>query len=104
MDVVGARPPLGPPDLRGAWAARGAVDRALLDFVRARDRGLIRPAAGVDPARLVAQLALAYPALSLVALVPREANARRLARAQRRDLPVTVWATLAFAGIRGARP
>src|SRR5436853_234166 len=43
----------------------GVIDPALVDFARGADRGLVRVGAGVCPARLVAQLRLAFPAATI---------------------------------------
>jgi hypothetical protein len=81
-----APPPLPPPDLtRRGWF--GAVDRTLLDAVRHHDRGLVRYGPGVDPALLIAEVALAWPGLTVTVPVARRADARGLGRSLRALLP-----------------
>ena len=81
-----APPPLPPPDLtRRGWF--GAVDRTLLDAVRCHDRALLRYGPGIDPALLVAQVARAWPDLTVTVPVARRADAWRLGRALRGLLP-----------------
>jgi hypothetical protein len=85
VEVVpkGKRPaPLPPPDL-GRLDDLDPHDTTLLEFVQQHERGLIRlPAGGaVRPARLVAQVALAYPELRVAVAVTRNADARAVARA-----------------------
>jgi hypothetical protein len=81
-----APPPLPPPD-----AARleglGTLDRALLDAVRSHERALLRYGPGVDLARLVGQVARAWPDLTVTVLAARRADAWRLGRALRALLP-----------------
>jgi hypothetical protein len=81
-----APPPLPPPDFT-RLEGLGAVDRTLLDAVRRHDRALVRYGPGVDLARLVAQVALAWPGLTVTVAVGRRADARRLGRALRALLP-----------------
>ncbi len=59
-----------------AVVANGIVDVDLLSFIRQHHHGLIRYGTQVDPARLVGQIALAYPAatLAVAALRPDEAG------------------------------
>jgi hypothetical protein len=87
VECVGqAPPPLPPPD-----AARlggfGVTDRTLLDAVRHHDRALLRYGPGVDLARLVAEVARAWPDLTVTVAVACRDDARRLGRALRRLLP-----------------
>lgn len=65
------------------------VDRALLDFIREHERGMVivERQGKVSVARLVAQIALAWPKKWLVVLVTRVEEARRLARHLRKFLP-----------------
>jgi hypothetical protein len=81
-----APPPLPPPDL-ARLGGLGAVDRTLLDAVRAHDRALLRHGPGVDPALLVAEVARAWPDLTVTVAVARRADAWRLGRALRGLLP-----------------
>jgi hypothetical protein len=62
---------------RAALGGLGALDEAVLALFRDHDRGLIRfDRRGVDPARLVAQLAAAYPTLRFLAVAYRRADIR----------------------------
>ncbi len=84
IEVVlkGKRPePLPPPDLE-RLDGLAPHDAALLEFVRSRERGLIRfPGGGeVCPARLIAQIALAYSELRIAVAATRNADARAVAR------------------------
>jgi hypothetical protein len=81
-----APPPLPPPDLT-RLEGLGAVDRTLLDAVRRHDRALLRHGPGIDPALLVAQVARAWPGLTVTVPVARRADAWRLGRALRGLLP-----------------
>lgn len=78
---------LSPPDLR-PFVNGKLVDRGLLDFVHATERGLIRydRRGKVRPARLIAQMALAWPDARIVAVVTRARDAARLRRALERLL------------------
>ena len=85
-------PPRAIPAPDAAAARRlGPVDRAMLDLVRDHDRGLVRYQAGaVRPARLIAQLALAYPDMTIAVARKRRTDVHRLGRQLRRLLPGTV--------------
>jgi hypothetical protein len=66
----------------------GPVDRVMLDLVHDHDRGLVRYKAGaVRPARLIAQVALAFPDRTIAVAAKRRADVRRLGRQLRRLLP-----------------
>jgi hypothetical protein len=66
----------------------GPVDRAMLDFVHDHDRGLVRYQAGsVRPARLIAQVALAFRDRTIAVAAKRRADVRRLGRLLRKHLP-----------------
>ncbi len=57
------------------------LDGGLLRLVRHHDRGLVRyEATAVDPAWLIGQVALAFPALTVAVAVARVAEARELAK------------------------
>ena len=76
-----------------AVAARrlGPVDRAMLDLVHDHDHGLVRFKSGaVKPARLIAQIALAFPDMTIAVAAKRRADVRRLGRLLREHLPGTV--------------
>jgi hypothetical protein len=63
----------------------GPVDRAMLKFVHAHDRGLVRFKAGaVRPARLIAQIALAFRDMKIAVALKRRADVRRLGRLLRK--------------------
>ncbi len=69
----------------------GTCDLDFLDLIRFDDRGLIRYVpAGVEPARLIVQAALAWPSLTVVAVVARIDEARRLRRNLLRHVPNVV--------------
>ncbi len=74
---------------RECLAAFQRVDHALLSFVRHHDRGLIwfERQGKVSVARLIAQIALAWPKKGVIVLVTRVEDARRLARRLRKFLP-----------------
>jgi hypothetical protein len=101
--VVSHRSPLGPPDLEGVRKVWTEADEALLEFVRRHERGLIRHGAGVDPVRLVAQMALAFPELTFVVVVTRDDDVRRIARRLKPYLPGTRWVTSASAPAKVGR-
>ena len=72
----------------------GACDLAFLDMVRFHDRGLVRYVpASVDPAWLIAQIALAWPELTIAVAVTRVEEARQLQRQLLRHLPNVVAIT-----------
>jgi hypothetical protein len=73
--------PLPAPDL-DRLAGFGRIDHGLLRFVRDHDRGLIRavPGGKVSVARLLAQVALAWPKKRIIVVAGRIADARRLRR------------------------
>jgi hypothetical protein len=80
IERCGDRPPSLAEPNRGRLRGPRPVDRALLRHVRHRDLGLIRHGAGVDPARLVAQVALAFPDESIAVVAVREADAQAWAQ------------------------
>jgi hypothetical protein len=64
------------------------VDRELLETVRRRDRAVIRyPRGRVQPAKLIAQIAVAWPKKSILILVTRVDEAEKLKRQLGRYLP-----------------
>jgi hypothetical protein len=66
----------------------GPVDQALLELVHDHDHGLVRFKLGaVRPARLIAQIALAFPGLTIAVAAKRRADVRRLGRLLRKHLP-----------------
>ncbi len=66
----------------------GPVDRSMLNFVHAYERGLVRYRVGaVKPARLIALLALAFPDMTIVVACKRRTDIHRLGRQLRRLLP-----------------
>ena len=65
----------------------GPVHRAMLELVHDHDRGLVRYKAGaVRPARLIAQVALAFPDMTIAVAAKRRADVRRLGRLLRKHL------------------
>jgi hypothetical protein len=82
-------PPRAIPEPDFAAARRlGPVDRAMLELVHDHDRGLVRYKAGaVRPARLIAQIALAFRDITLAVAAKRRADVRRFGRQLRRLLP-----------------
>ena len=78
----GTRPgPLPAPEM-GPVMALGPADFAVLNFVRSHDRGLIRPhRPGLAvAARLIAQIAPAWPEQRIVVVAAHAAHVRRVAR------------------------
>jgi hypothetical protein len=66
----------------------GPVDRTMLELVHDHDRGLARYKAGaVRPARLIAQIALAFRDMTIAVAAKRRADVRRLGRLLRKHLP-----------------
>jgi hypothetical protein len=66
----------------------GPVDQAMLELVHDHDRGLVRYKAGaVRPARLIAQVALAFRNMTIAVAAKRRADVRRLGRLLRKHLP-----------------
>jgi hypothetical protein len=70
-----------------AVSKHGLVDQGMLDLVRHRDRGMIYYGPRVNPRWLTAQLALAYPELSIVVATANHTDTARVSRALRRWLP-----------------
>jgi hypothetical protein len=69
----------------------GVPDRPLLDFVQSNDRAVIHYQRGkVDPAKLIAQIALAWPHRKIAVAVTRIAEARQLRDQLTAYLPNTV--------------
>jgi hypothetical protein len=67
---------------------------AFLDMIRIKDRGLVRYLApAVDPAWLIAQVALAWPNLTIAVVVTKIDQARSLRRRLSRYLPNIVAIT-----------
>jgi hypothetical protein len=87
VECVGQAPPPLPPADFTRLEGFGAVDRTLLDAVRCHGRALLRYGPGVDLARLVAEVALAWPDLTVTVLAACRADAWRLGRALRALLP-----------------
>ncbi len=88
---VNSRPTaqLPQPDLTrlNAWEK---IDSEMLHFINHVERGLVRYGAGVDPAILIAQVALAYPEASIVVPVVTKDRARAMAANVQRFLPDAV--------------
>lgn len=84
--------PLAAPDFAAAGRL-GAVDRAVLEFVHGRERGVVAYGPGVDPSRLAAQAALAFPAAKFAVVATRVDDARRFHERYRRAIPGLCWAT-----------
>lgn len=87
-----ADPELPQPDL-AAVQRHGAVDQELLDVVARHGRALVRYGHSVDRAWLIAQLALAFPALTIMVFCSRTHEAQVLAIRIRQWLPGTVTKT-----------
>jgi hypothetical protein len=83
----GQAPPQLPPPDAARLEGLGVIDRTLLDAVRHHDRGLLRYGPGIDPALLIAEVALAWPGLTVTVPVARRADARGLGRSLRALLP-----------------
>ncbi len=87
VSATGTTPaPLPAPDL-ASLRTFGTIDRPLLDFVRRHDRGLIRLGARVDPTRLIAGVALAYPDATIAVAAARVEDVHGAARGLERYLP-----------------
>ncbi len=69
----------------------GGIDRAVLDFVRGRERGLVRVGAGVRPERLVAQIHMAFPDATIAVAAIRRDDVPRFGRALRALVPSARW-------------
>ena len=80
------------PDLAGLGAF-GAVDAKMLRFVRENDRGLIRYGAGVDPAVLCAEIALAYREAEVVIARATKRCVRRTGAVVQHLVPEARWRT-----------
>jgi len=80
--LAGRRPGPLPPRRRSRWLAQHQpTDNALLECVREHDRALVRYQRGpVQPARLIAQVAHAWPRKRIIVWVTRIADGRRLAK------------------------
>ncbi len=80
--------PLPPPDFE-ALGRLGLHDAPLLEAVRHHERALVRysRAAGVDPANLVAEVALAWPDRTLVVAAKRVDEVRRLSHRLQQLMP-----------------
>ena len=73
--------PLGPGNFAAAGQVGPPCDMAFLDMIRIRERGLVRYLApAVDPVWLIAQIALAWPALTIAVAVTKIDQARSLRR------------------------
>jgi hypothetical protein len=76
VELTGNRPPeLNNPDANQLPEFGGTPDWGLLDFVRRRERGLVRHGPAVDPARLVAQIALGWRRAHVLVLATRRRDA-----------------------------
>lgn len=76
------------------WQTHGPFDEALLELVRHSDRGIIQCGAGVDPARLVGQIACAWPEHTIVVAAARQAEVRQLRRGLQQWLPASDLTTI----------
>lgn len=77
VELTGDRPPTwAAPDSARLADFDGPLDRHLLDFVRGRDRGLARHGPAVDPARLVAQVALGWRRARVLVMATRRRDAK----------------------------
>ena len=69
----------------------GLSDRAVLDFVHATNRGVIRVGAGIRPEVRVAQLRLAFPDATIAVAAARREDVRRFGRALKALIPSACW-------------
>ena len=69
----------------------GVADRAVVDFVRGHDRGLVRLGTGVCAAKLVAQLRLAFPDATIAVAATRREDVRRFGQALKVLFPSACW-------------
>ncbi|WP_439627012.1 hypothetical protein [Gemmata sp.] len=77
VELTGDRPPAWPaPDSGRLADYEGPLDAHLLDFVSGRDRGLVRHGPAVDPARLVAQVALGWRRARVLVMATRRRDAK----------------------------
>jgi hypothetical protein len=88
VELTGNRPPVWPdPDAIPLSRLGGRSDQGLLDFVRDRDRGLIRHGPAVDPAGLVAQIAFGWRRARVLVLATRKRDAADFRDRLRTHLP-----------------
>src|SRR5205814_10645898 len=88
VELTGKRPPeWGEPNADALSALGDTPDWGLLDFVRRRDRGLIRHGPAVDPAGLVAQIALGWRRARILVLATRRQDATDFRDRLRTHLP-----------------
>ena len=74
------------------WA--GACNPQVLDFIRRRERGLIRYVSGrVEVWRLILQIALAFPEATIAVMSASKQKAQYIHRKLRKWLPGVTWAT-----------
>lgn len=77
VELTGDRPPTWPaPDSGRLADFDGSLDGHLLDFVRHRERGLVRHGPAVDPARLVAQVARGWRRARVLVMATRRRDAK----------------------------
>ncbi len=69
----------------------GGIDRAVLDFVRGRERGLIRLGTSVCAAKLVVQLRPAFPEATIAVAATRRDDVRRFGQILRSIIPGACW-------------
>lgn len=81
--------PLPAPEL--AAGTPGAIDPALLEFVRGHERGLIRIGPGVSPEWLVAGLRFAFPEAGIAVASIRHQDVRQFGRRLREIIPGACW-------------
>lgn len=67
------------------------LDPALLDFIRGRERGLIRVGPGVAPELLVAQVRWSFQDARIAVAAKRREDVRRFGRALKDLIPSTCW-------------
>ena len=92
--VVAVPRPIAPlPPPRPPSGAARPSDPAVLDFVRWRERGLIRFGPGVAPERLVAQVHHAFPDATIAVAAARHHDVRRFGRRLKALAPAACWST-----------
>jgi hypothetical protein len=101
VEVRGIAPRQLPPPRLDRLAAINPPDLPLLGLMQNHEYGLIRHSAGVDAARLIAQVWLAWPDLKVAVVVKRRDDAQRLTPALRRYLAGVSTCTNSTAGVAG---
>jgi len=102
LDDGTAAPPLSSPSHLVTLATNGMdfeVDKAMLDMVQRQDLGVVRySGAHVDPARLVAQIALAWPKMRIIVAVTRREHVWGIRKRLCSQYCLKKWEVTAFTG------